>query len=308
MNFKLRPLVGFVLAAHRGSFSAAANEISMTQPAFSQMIKGLESTLGLQLFERTTRQIELTESGRQLLAMVERPLDDLETAWNYVRDVTGGKRGQIAFAVLPTIAFGLATKALARFKQNHPGITARLIENQGWNIPKQVLSREVDFGIGTLDSHQPELTFRELVRDEVMAVVRADHPLAKGGQASWKMLAGEPHILLPRQSNVRFLVDNSFAACGIRIEPAYEVANMVTALGMIRAGLGITFLSRLVLSELNMSDLVALQMNQPRRARTIGLITCADRELSVAAAAYVRLLFEEAGAKIHYHEARPPHL
>jgi len=293
MNFKLRPLIGFVLAAHRGSFSSAANELAMTQPAFSQMIQGLEATLGVRLFERTTRQITLSEPGRQLLTMVERPLDDLENAWAYIRDITAGRRGHIVFSVLPTIAFGLATTTLAQFRVNYPGVTARLIENQGWNITSQVLSREVDFGIGTLDSNQPELVFRELLHDEVMAVVPSSHPLARRKQISWKNLASEPLILLPRQSNVRFIVESSFAGWGIRIEPAYEVANMVTALGMIRAGLGVTFLPRLVMSEMNMKDVTPLRMRDPQPARTIGVITCVNRELSAAASAYVDLLFEQ---------------
>lgn len=292
MNFKLRPLAGFVLAAHHSSFSRAAEELAMTQPAFSQMIRELESVLGVQLFERTTRRVALSEAGRQLLSMVERPLDDLEDAWRYVRDIAGGKRGRIVFTVLPSVAFGIATATLARFKARHPEITARLVEEPDMTLLDRVLSREVDFGIGTLPLDHPELAFRELLRDELTAVVPEDHPMTEGKRTSWKDLAKQPLVLLPRQSNTRHLTEVAFVANGINAEPTYEVANMVTALGMVRAGLGITFMPRMVLRELNMKNLAAVSLRNPTPERIIGVITRVDRTLSPASRAFVDLLFE----------------
>jgi DNA-binding transcriptional LysR family regulator len=175
MNFKLRQLQGFAGAARHGSFSAAAKELAMTQPAFSQLIRELEIALHVKLFERTTRRIELTEAGRRLLSMIERPLDDLNDAFKFVRDLAAGTRGRLAFASLPSVAFGIATHALARFKARYPAIAVRLIEDQNFTILDRVLHREVDFGIGTLATPNRELVFRELLRDELQAVFPADH-------------------------------------------------------------------------------------------------------------------------------------
>ncbi|MDB5762678.1 MAG: hypothetical protein JWQ21_1673 [Herminiimonas sp.] len=294
MNFKLRPLAGFVLAAHHGSFSLAANELAMTQPAFSQMIRELESVIGVQLFERTTRRVALSEAGRQLLSMVERPLDDLEDAWRYIRDIAGGKRGRIVFSSLPSVAFGIATATLARFKAHHPEITARLIEEPDMTLLERVLLREVDFGIGTLPVAHPELNFRELLRDELTAVVPADHPLTQTHQrATWKELSKQSLVLLPRQSITRNLTERGFSAVGISVEPAYEVANMVTALGMVRAGLGITFMPSMVLRELNMKNLKAVSLSNPAPERIIGVIRRVDRALSPASHAFIELLYDE---------------
>src|SRR3954462_11691764 len=148
MNLKLRQLQGFAAAPAHHSFSAAARELAMTQPAFSQLVRELETSLRVKLFERTTRRVEVTESARPFLAMIERPLDDLEDAWRFAREMAAGTRGRIVFASLPSVAFGLVTMALARFKAQHPAITARLIEEQDSNIVDKVLHREVDFGIG----------------------------------------------------------------------------------------------------------------------------------------------------------------
>lgn len=291
MSFKLRQLQGFVAAARHGSFSQAARELAMTQPAFSQMVRELETALDLKLFERTTRRIELTEAGHRLRSMVERPLDDLDAAYHYARDMAQGRRGRIVFASLPSVAFEFAALALARYKAEHPDITVRLIEDQNANIIQRVLDREVDFGIATLEPAHPELAFRELLRDELLAVVPARHALARRQRITWRELATEPVALLPRQSSVRELADAGFAANGIAREPAYEVANMVTALGLVRAGLGFTILPRLALAELNMRGLQGCRIDDPRPERRVGIVTRNDRALSPPAAAYVELLF-----------------
>ncbi len=294
MNLKLRQLQGFAAAATHGSFSAAARELAMTQPAFSQLVRELETSLRIKLFERTTRRVELTEAGRRFLAMIQRPLDDLNDAYRFAREMAAGTRGRIVFASLPSVAFSLVTLALARFKALHPAITVRLIEEQDFNIAGKVLHREVDFGIGTLGASHKELAFRELLPDELVAVYPARHALALKRRITWRDLAAEALVLLPKQSSVRALAEHGFAAAGAAREPDYEVANMVTALSMVRAGLGITVMPRMVLAELNMKGLAAGRINAPRPVRTIGIITRDDRPLSPAAAAYVELLFATA--------------
>ena len=291
MNFKLRQLQGFAAAAAHSSFSAAARELAMTQPAFSQLIRELETLLRVKLFERTTRRVELTPAGQRFLAMIQRPLDDLGDAYRFAREMAAGTRGRIAFSSLPSVAFGLVTKALARFKARNPAITVQLTEDQDLNIADKVLHREVDFGIGTLMTPNNELAFRELLHDEVQAVFPARHPLAAKRRVTWRDLAAEPLVLLPKQSSVRVLAEHGFAAAGLAREPDYEVANMVTALSMVRAGLGVTVMPRMVLDELNMKGLHAGRINDPRPVRIIGIITRVDRPLSPAAAAYVDLLF-----------------
>lgn len=306
MNFKLRQLQGFAAAAMHSSFSAAARELAMTQPSFSQLIRELETSLRVKLFERTTRRVELTAAGQRFLAMIQRPLDDLNDAYRFTREMAAGTRGRIVFSSLPSVAFGLVTTALAQFTALYPAITVRLIEDQDLNITDKLLHREVDFGIGTLKTPHKELAFRELLHDELQAIYPVRHPLAAKRRVTWRDLAAEPLVLLPRQSSVREHAAHGFAAAGIAREPDYEVANMVTALSMVRAGLGVTVLPRMVLDELNMKGLRAGRVNDPRPARIIGIITRVDRPLSPAAAAYVDRLFAAArGSAYNKHKRQP---
>lgn len=291
MIFKLRQLQGFSAAARHGSFSAAAREIAMTQPAFSQLIRELETTLRVRLFERTTRRIELTDAGRRLLAMIERPLADLGDAYKFLRELAAGTRGRIVFASLPSAAFGVVTSALARFKARYPDVAVRLIEDPNLVLVDRVLNREVDFGVGTLTAPHKELAFRELLQDELLVVYPVGHMFAEKRKITWRDLAAQTLVLLSKQSSVREVVDRGFAVSGIAGEPAYEIANMVTSLGMVRAGLGVTIMPRIALLELNIKGLQASRISDPRPVRNIGIITRTDRTLLPAAAAYVELLF-----------------
>ena len=283
-------------AARSGSFSNAARDLAMTQPAFSQLIRELEHALSVKLFERTTRRVELTEVGQRLLGMVERPLEDLRHAEAHIRDVAAGRRGRIAFATLPSVAFGFATHALAKFKARHPLISVKLIEEQNLNILQKVIDREVDFGIGTLTTPRPELEFRALLEDELMVVLPARHRLTAKKRLTWKDLATEPLILLPRRSSVSELAQIGFAANRLILEPAYEVSDMVTAMGMVRSGFGLTIMPRIALDELNMKGLAAAPIASPKPARSIGVITRADRPLSPAAEFCIELLLSEGSA------------
>ncbi|MDB5581162.1 MAG: hypothetical protein JWR80_6338 [Bradyrhizobium sp.] len=294
MNFKLRQLEGFVAAAEEGAFGRAAERLAMTQPAFSQLIRELEASVGVRLFERTTRKMDLTEGGRMLLAQVRRPLDDLQFAYSSLLQIAGGERGSITFAALPSAAFLLGTRAIARFRTAFPAVQIRQIEDQNGLLVDKVLNREVDFGIGMLPQADPELHFDSMFVDELVAVLRHDDPLAAKRELAWSDLVASPMILLPSPSSVRRLAEAGLAVAGSHQEPAYEVVNMTTALSMVREGLGLTILPLMALESLKMDELVFRPLGDPRPVRQMGVIRRTDRSLSGATEAFLRYLQEEA--------------
>ncbi len=292
MNFRLRQILGFVAAARLRSFTGAARELSMTQPAFSQLIKELEVSIGIRLFQRTTRKIELTEAGQNFLARVERPLDDLQEASKYIRDLAAGRRGRMVLATLPSIAVGCAIHALARFRIAFPNITVRLIEDHNQNLIQRVLHREVDFAIGTLPQEHHELTFRMLLRDELLVIFPKNHRFQIKQRITWADIASEALILTPQSSGVRNLVTAALAHIHSQADPAYEAANTFTAVGMVRAGIAITVVPQIAIREMNMNGLHSARIYGPLQRREIGVITRLDRPFSSVAGAYVDFLFE----------------
>lgn len=292
MNFKLRQLQGLLALARTGSFSRAADETSMTQPAFSQMIRELEATLDVRLFDRTTRRVDLTDAGRTLVGLVQRPVDELEDAWLDLRGVAAGTRGRIALALLPSAAFGFVTRALAAYRAQHPLVQVTLREEQNDVLLQKVRDREVDFGIGILAGRDAELQATDLFVDELVAVLACGHPLAARPALSWKAVAGEPLILLPRPSSVRQLVEASLARNRAACEPAFEVANMLTAASMARSALGITVLPWLALAEMRQDGLEVRRIGSPRPLRRVAIVCRRDRRPSPAASAFLSLLEE----------------
>jgi LysR family transcriptional regulator, carnitine catabolism transcriptional activator len=294
MNIRFRQLHGFMAAARLKSFSDAAREIAMTQPSFSQLIRDLEVSLRVKLFERTTRHVELTDAGRQLLGNIERPLDQLEGAYKLMHDIAAGKHGRIVFA---SAGYGFVVIALAQFKARFPSTMVRLIEEQSAISIERVVNNDVEFAIGSFATPRSELVFKKIVDDELMVVYPSDHPLAKRKRISWRNLASEALVLPPQQSNIRSLVEKHFRSIGVKCEPDYEVANKGAAVSMARAKLGVTFLPRIVLDELNMSGLRASRIAEPRPTRAIGVIRRNDRPLGGVAAAYVELVSSVARAQ-----------
>lgn len=298
MNFKLRQLEGFIAAAEALSFSAAAERMFMTQPAFSQLIRELEHLVGTRLFDRTTRRIELTEAGRLLLAQARRPLEDLQHAYESVAELAAGSRGSVSYAILPSAAFSVGTRAIARFRADFPGVKIQQMEDQDRLLIDKVLDREVDFGVGVYRRADAALSFDELFVDELVVVLRCDHPRAARRQIAWADLKDEPLILLPPTSSVRGLVNAGLALEGGQREPSFEVINMVTALAMVREGLGLTVLPRIALDMMGMDGLVHRRFADPRPMRRVGVVRRTDRPLSAAAEHFIQYLVRQSAPSL----------
>lgn len=296
MNFKLRQLEGFFAAAQVKSFSAAASKMFMTQPAFSQLIQELENLVGTRLFERTTRKVELTEAGRLLLAQIRRPLEDLQHAHESLVELAAGRIGSVRFAILPSAAFHVGTRAIAAFCADFPSVKVQQIEDQDGLLMEKVLNREVDFGVGMLSRTDKALSFDPMFVDELVTTMRADHPYASKKQVTWREFAEVDMILLPPTSSVRRLVDGGLAVAGCERDPTFEVINMVTALGMAREGLGITVLPEMALDSLKMDGMIYRRFSRPRPTRRVGVIRRIDRVVTPAAETFIRYLFDKAVA------------
>jgi LysR family transcriptional regulator, carnitine catabolism transcriptional activator len=306
MNFKLRQLQGLLALARTGSFSRAAADSAMTQPAFSQMIRELEASVDVRLFDRTTRRVDLTDAGRALVSMIGRPMEELADAWASLRGFAAGTRGSVALALLPSAAFGFMIRALAAYQARHPLVQVRLHEEQNDVLLQRVREREVDFGIGILPGNDPQLEAVDLFTDELVAVLPAAHRLARRATLPWLQIAAEPLILLPRPSSVRQMVDSALLGHGITSRPAFEVANMVTAASMARFGLGITVLPWLAMAEMREDGLAMRRISAPRPVRRVSIVRRRDRSLTPAAAGFLALLDAERVALRP--QAMPPRL
>ena len=292
MNFTLRELEAFVGVTRSGNFSRAAKSLNMSQPALTVRIRHLEAALGVRLLDRTTRSVALTQIGREFLPVVERVLGEINAVALNARDLAEGRRGLVTVAALPSIASAMLPNTIAAFKASHPGITVRLRDGVAQRVTELVKSGEADFGIGSLARQDPELRISPLMSDPVGVVLLPGHPLDRRGPIRLEDLLATPLILLDRQYGVRALIERAFESIGRPVVPAHEASYVPTALGLVKAGLGVAIIAFSAHETVQLSGLRTRTIAHPMLVRHISLIESVNRSLSPAAQQFADAIYE----------------
>jgi DNA-binding MarR family transcriptional regulator len=157
VNLKLLHM--FVAVAGNRSFRMAAEQLNRSQSAVSMQIKQLEEQVGVAIFHRTTRRVELTSEGERLLAHARRALEEWEDGLRQIRDVVDIQRGTLSIGCVPTVAATILPKALSAFRTAYPGINVNLREQATHDLLESIRRREIDFGIGPAVEGSAEFQF-----------------------------------------------------------------------------------------------------------------------------------------------------
>jgi LysR family carnitine catabolism transcriptional activator len=296
MNIKYRPLKAFLLAVDSNSFTHAANQLAVTQPSFSALIKDLEDVLGLRLFERTTRTIALTEAGYEFHARIQRPMADLEEAYRSLADLAARRRGNIVLGALPSSALTLMPPAVGALHREFPALKVCVLEEHNDQLLAMLRTNQIEFAVATLTAPAPDLAFSPFIDDCFCAVFPQGHPLQKISRPRWRDVLRYDLILLAQGSSARWQFDQAVQSetSPTNIGLRYDVTNMGTAAGMVRQGLGVSVLPRLALPELNLNGLVCVPLYDDSARREIGILSRKDRSLSPAAQALEACLCQAA--------------
>ena len=290
MNPDLRHLRAFAAVALHTSFTRAALQLHSTQPAVTLLVRQLEESLGARLFDRNTRNVQLTATGSQLLPAVERLLADLDATIGGVRDAVARARGRVVIAALPSIASSILPRVIARIRRANPEVTVSVRDAVAGRIAQMVLAGEADLGLCGRPAQEDGLLFARLLTDRLVAACPQSHPLAARPRIAWTELIGQPFISMSRDSSVRRLVEQAFAAVGQRHEPAYEVVYLTSAVAMAASGLGVAVVPSTALSAMNVERIAVRPLVSPAVKREIGILTSRTRSLSPAATYLVEML------------------
>jgi DNA-binding transcriptional LysR family regulator len=284
MNVTLRQLRVFIEVARLQSFSRAGDEIGLTQSAVSRCVRELEAELGLKLIDRTTREVQLTDAGGNLVASVSRLLTDLDDALREIREIGEQRRGRVVVAASPTIACRLMPQVIAACGRQFPYIALGLRDDVQSDVVRKVKSGEVDFGVVVGPIAAEDLLTEVLMTDSFCVVSRSDHRLAKHRQVEWKALDGERLVMLDYASGSRPIIDAAMSEQGVHATVVQELGHPATVYGLVEAGIGISVLPWLALPLPADATLVARPL-MPRAERTVELVRRRDRSLSPAAEA-----------------------
>jgi DNA-binding transcriptional LysR family regulator len=284
MNVSIRHLKAFLALADARNFTRAAAASHLSQPAFSALVRQLEEAVGVRLFDRTTRRVDLTVEGIEFQISARRVLVEFDTAVAGMREHAARRRGRVSIALLPSLAADWLPGVLAGFRLAHPGIDTRVADVLSEPCIERVRSGEADFALAAIRADTPELRADLFCMDDFHLVCPIDHPLASVRDPRPRQVAAWPFIHLSRTSSVRQYID---AATHPATLPAVlEVDQLATVSGMVRAGLGISIVPALTLYQFRSPELRIQPLRWRGLIRRIYLVRSRDRQLSIAAQAF----------------------
>lgn len=283
-----RHLRAFASLGCLGAFTKAAAALDVSQPALSAAIKHLESVSGVQLVERTTRRVSLTEAGKALLPKAETAVASFDRAVEELGALADGRAGCVRIASVPSFVVRVLPRVLSEFSAEFPAVTVHIREENEAEVNRRVLAGDVDFGFGGDFRTLPELAYTPPVTDQVGLLARADHPLARSrGPLAWRDLGGLRFAAFGPLTTLRRMVSAVPGLPASVAEPAYEVADVITLEALLEAGLAVAASFKLGTYRGRDRKLVFRPLVEPALTRTIALVTPSNRTLAPAAAPLV---------------------
>ena len=272
-RIRLRHLRCFIETARLGSLSAAAQALSVSQPAASKTIRELEDILGTVLFDRTTRRLSLTPAGRIFQQHTGAGLIELRRAQDLVRDAPKEVR-KIAIGVLPTAATELVPAAALMFHAAFPDCQLRVSTGPNWLLMSQLREGALDLVVGRMATAKvmEGLTFRQLYSEQIGAIVRPGHPLCKDGDAMDRL--GEfPLIVPPPGAVIAPLVRTFLARMSVPVQShSFETVSLAFGRKLVQSSDAVWFISKgVVANELDEGSLAEIALGEALYGSPVGI-------------------------------------
>jgi DNA-binding transcriptional LysR family regulator len=288
MNLSLRHMKAFMALATLRNFTRAAESCSLTQSAFSALVSNLENDLGVKLFARNTRNVDLTAEGQVFLEIVSQLLPETERALEQMKDYVQLRKGRVNLAALPSIASSILPPLIARFGREFPGIEVAVRDVASTVCVEMVRNRQVDFALGAAVAPHADLTIETLATDTFWFICLDRHRLAGRKRLAVADVIEEPVIGFEPNSSVRQHLDAAiYPRQWVR---SHQVNSLSTAAGFVAAGLGVTIVPTLGLPQFAHLPLRAIPLALPLNEREICLVRRSGDADSVAAGAFMKLL------------------
>jgi len=293
MNLEMSDLRAFVAVAELGTFSAAALDLHLSQPALSRRISKLEAKMGVRLLERTTRRVDLTAFGRDFARKARDILNSLDESLIGLGEVAGRMSGEVTVACVPSVVRYFLPQVLRDFHAQYPRIVIRIMDEGASDVLSSVVRNEADFGLNYIGVQETSIDFQPVLKESFVVACRRDHPLAKRRQVSWTELKQYDYMSVAKASGNRMLLDLALVESPDLPRSFCEVRHVMSVVSLVEAGVGIAAVPRLAMPDDDHPILVSVPLVDPVVSRTVGLIRRRGRVLSAAA----QQLYEMMGDK-----------
>lgn len=285
-SVSLRQLRALVAIGETASFTAAAEQLGLSQPSISHLVRRLEHEVGQPLVVRG-REVALTAAGQVMAGVARRAILAIDGALKECRERSDLKLGKVAVAVGHASAAALLPHILMEFHQRHPQLDLVVIDCVVQQIRSHLLSHEAELGLGAvMPSDDSRIMVESLFDSGVALFVRDDHPLAGRAAVDAKVLAELPCIQLNPDAPAWLTISRKLIAADIYPRVEQRVILLPTAIGLIQAGLGVAMLPQIAAVQMP-PGIKSIALRNPFLEWPISIARLANYPLSPAAQAFI---------------------
>lgn len=295
---EIRTLRHFLKVAELGSFSRAALDLRIAQPALSRQIRKLEEELDVQLLYRTGRGVSLTHAGEMLLGSGRRLVEEFDASVREVRASGRQMTGSAVIGLPPTVGRVLTIPLARRMKAQFPGVKLRIIEGFSGHLVEWLYSGRIDVGVLYAEPNAPVVVAEALVEEDLVLLGRPDLLAgAIGGEArdaiTMAEVAALPLVVPSAPHSLRARIDRTAAECGLALDITLEVDALFSMIEAVRQGLGFTILPGCAAQrDIDQGALAALRITEPTMSQTLHVATASQRPKAVASRLLAQLVCE----------------
>lgn len=283
----IRQMLAFISVYELSHMSAAAEELSLTQPAVTVLIKELESTLGVKLFDRATRTLKPSEAAHLVHPYIVRSLRELSDMNARLKQLQYLELGHLSIGITPSTSHSLLPILLEDFRQHYPHIQLNIVECEPLEIVPALLKEKVDIAIGSLQQPIAGIQKDKIFEDELVAVAHhAYFDREDTMPKTWQDVIQHPLLLTKIGYGIRHQIDQVFKSHQIdqELNIAQEATLISTVIALAQSRLGIAIVPRSTVYAPH-PVLKAQILQDPVLSREISMLYLKDKALTPSAAA-----------------------
>jgi DNA-binding transcriptional LysR family regulator len=295
---ELRQLRYFVAVAEERHFGRAAKRLRLSQPPLSAQIKGLEEELGVKLFQRSTRQVALTDAGRTFLERAEGILEAVEEAKEAAKGADEGVRGRLEIGFISSATLGLLPPAIRLFRERFGGVEIELRELTSAQQIDALYAGEIRVGLVRLPLRAPGLRFEPLQEESFVVALPSGHPLEALESVPLEAMVDQPLIFFTRQlmPSLHAQIVELFQRVGAFPNVVQHAVHLQTIVGLVASDVGLAILPEPA-KRLSWEGVVYRSLDAPDATSWVGLARV-EGDGSLLVENFVSTVREVAGGKV----------
>ncbi|MBP1154772.1 MULTISPECIES: LysR family transcriptional regulator [unclassified Paenibacillus] len=290
---ELRQLQYFVKVARKQHVTQAAEELHVAQSAVSRQIHQLEQELGVQLFVQKGRNLQITAVGKLFLSRIEVVLTDLERAVNEIHEYLDPEHGEIRVGFPHSLGIYLLPTVIAHFRKSYPNVKFKLRQGTYNSLIRDVMQGEIDLAfISPFPEKHSHVAGELLLREELFAIVPQGHVLSEYQTIRLEQLKEDSFVMFSEEYSLRSIVLDACAKAGFSPRIGFEGEETDTIRGLVAAGMGVSLLPEMALTEISELQPVKVRVIEPQVTRSVGLIHRSREKLPLVAEVFREFLID----------------